>query len=142
MHDEITINMMHLFVYISYNISDNTSYYISDNISYNISYDISDIQSKHAYSILRTNFYINMTCAVLWVQSLCNTCAFLKEKFILVLIFVTTVIITSLWKLSRQAFLKIKSFKGYLINCKIPIKFQCAFIVGFFWRGEGVEKIN
>lgn len=102
MHDEITINMMHLFVYISYNISDDTSYYRSDNISYNISYyisdnisdntsyyisdnisyDISDIQSKHAYSILRTNFYINMTCVVLWVQSLCNTCAFLKEKYL------------------------------------------------------------
>lgn len=111
-------------------------------IIYHMSYNISDIQSKHEYSILRTNFYINMTCAVLWVQSLCNTCAFLKEKFILVLIFVTTVIITSLWKLSRQAFIKRKSFKGYLINCKIPIKFQCAFIVGFFWRGEGVEKIN
>lgn len=100
-----------------------------------MSYDISDIQSKHEYSILRTNFYINMTYAVLWVQSLCNTCAFLKEKFILVLIFVTTVIITSLWKLSRQAF--IKSFKCYLINCKIPIKFQCAFIVVFFFWGGG-----
>lgn len=79
-------------------------------------------------------------CSVMSTIIMEYLCIF-KGK-ILVLIFVTTVIITSLWKLSRQAFIKRKSFKGYLINCKIPIKFQCAFIVGFFWRGEGVEKIN
>lgn len=134
---------IYLCIYhIIYQIIHHIIYQIIYHIIYHMIYQIYKVHFKHAYSVLRTNFYINMTCAVLWVQSLCNTCAFLKEKFILVLIFVTTVIITSLWKLSRQAFLKIKSFKGYLINCKIPIKFQCAFIVGFFWRGEGVEKIN
>lgn len=79
-------------------------------------------------------------CSVMGTIIMQYLCIF-KGK-IVVLIFVTTVIITSLWKLSRQAFLKIKSFKGYLINCKIPMKFQYAFIVGFFFWGGGVEEIN